>query len=115
MTSRVVGPERYEVTVTATAKSALDRLDLELVLPPGATSTKSKAAFGAAARGDTQVLVAIVETHARIAEIAAFARVPVEGIAMTKSAAISVGEPKPQPKTRQYATADGERAREVRP
>lgn len=115
VTARAVGPERYEVTATATAKAALDRVDLELVLPAGVTATAGKASFGAAASGDRNALVAIVETELRTTAISAVVRVPVEGIAMTKSATVTVGEPVPAPKTRQYATADGERAREVRP
>lgn len=114
--SRPVGGDRYEIAVTATANAALDRLDLALVVPPGAVVDRpERAGFGATARGASRTLIAIVEPHRRSAEISAIARVPVDGIEMAKAATVAVGEPAPVPRTVVYATPDGELAREVRP
>lgn len=45
----------------------------------------------------------------------AIARVPVEGIDMSRTATVAIGTPAPAPRTRTYALPDGELAREVRP
>ena len=121
MTSRLLTAQRYELTVTATPTATVDALDVAFVLPAGATIDRSAAdrpereAFGATASGERRTVVAIVDTQERTSEISAIVRVPIEGIVMSKAATVTVGDPPPQPRTRQYATPDGELAREVRP
>lgn len=102
--------------MTATATAAVDALDVVFLLPPGATLDRpEREAFGATARGQRRTLTAIVDTVDRTSDITAIVRVPIEGIAMSKTATVTVGDPRPVPRTRQYATPDGELAREVRP
>ncbi len=116
LTSRALPGQRYELTVTATPTATVDALDVAFVLPSGATIDRpGREAFGATASGERRRMIAIIETHERTSEISAIVRVPIEGIAMSKAATVTVGEPRPVPRTRQYATPDGELAREVRP
>jgi len=116
LASRRLADGRYEITATATPKATVDSLDLRFVLPPGATIDRpEREAFGATATAQRRVMTAIVELRDRSSEVSAVVAVPVEGIAMTKSATVAFGEPKPVPRTKVYAMPDGERAREVRP
>lgn len=116
MTSRTLTGQRYEVTVTATPTATVDALSIAFVLPSGATIDRpEREAFGATARGEARTVVAIVDVRERTSEISTIVRVPIEGIAMSKAATVTVGDPKPQPPTRFYAMPDGELAREVRP
>lgn len=116
LSSRPLGGARYELTATATATQAVDAVELALVLPPQTTVDRPhRASFGATAENEQHVLVAIVETTERTTDLSAIARVPVEGISMSRAATVTVGDPRPQPRTRQYALPDGDAAREVRP
>jgi len=110
--SRPLGRERFEISVIATPIKAVDRLDLEVWLPSGVAD---KLSFGASGQGERRMLTTVIESRERTAEISAIARIPVDGIAMTKAATVTIGEPKPVPRTRDYTLPDGERAREVRP
>ncbi len=116
MTSRPLDGQRFELTVTATPTATVDALSIAFVLPAGATIDRpEREAFGATTSGQARTIVAIVGTQERTSEISAIVRVPVENIAMSKAATVTVGDPKPQPRTRVYATPDAELAREVRP
>lgn len=107
LTSRLVGPERYELTVAVTPTAGVDWLELSVAGGSG------KGSYGPTARGQKRVVSTIVELRDRTTEIWASARVPVEGVEMVKTAMITLGEPKPVPTTKLYATPDGELAREV--
>lgn len=116
LTSRPLQTGRYELTAVVTPTADVPAVELALVLPPGSTLDRpGRAAFGATRTGEARTLVAIVETHERTAELSAIARVPVEGIDMSRAATVTVGEARPVPRTEQYALPDGELAREVRP
>ncbi len=115
MTSRALPGGKYELTATATPSANVDALDLSFVVPPGATIDRGKQGFGVTARGQQRVVTAIVEPRDRTTDISVVAQVPVEGIAMSKTAMVTLGEPRPEPRTKVYAMPDGERAREVRP
>jgi hypothetical protein len=108
LTSRVVGPERYELTVAVTATAAVEWMELAVAGGAG------KGSYGPTARGQKRVVSTIVEHPDRSTEIWASARAPVEGVEMVKTTMITLGEPKPAPKTKLYATPDGELAREQR-
>lgn len=103
-----VGPERYELTVVATPTKDVAWIDLAIA---GGTG---KGSYGPTARGVKRVVSTIVEVRDRTTEVWASARVEVDGIEMAKTAMVTLGEPRPQPKTRVYATPGGELAREVR-
>lgn len=116
LTSRALGAGRYEVTATATPTKAVGGVELALVLPAGASVDRpQRAAFGSTIPGERRALVAIVDTIDRSSEISAIARVPFEGVTMSRAATVMVGTPRVAPRTVQYALPDGERAREVRP
>ncbi|MBA2545035.1 MAG: hypothetical protein H0V17_35660 [Deltaproteobacteria bacterium] len=116
LTSRGLGAGRYEVTATATPTKSVTGVELELVLPAGSSVDRPhRAAFGATPLNERRILVAIVETHDRSSEISAIARVPFEGVTMSRAATVTVGAPRVAPRTVQYTLPDGERAREVRP
>jgi hypothetical protein len=116
LTSRVLEPGRYELTAIATPTKDVGAVELALVLPPGATTDRpARAAFGATGAGEARTLVAIVDTIDRTSELSAIARVPIEGIDMSRAATLIVGDPKPVARVKQYTLPDGERAREVRP
>ncbi len=108
LTSRLVGPGRYELAVVVTPTTGVAWLELAVAGGSG------KGSYGPTARGQQRVVSTIVEVRDRTTEIWASARVPVEGVEMVKTAMITLGEPKPVPKTKLYATPDGELAREVR-
>ena len=115
MTSRPLAGDRFELTVTATPSAMVDALDVAFVLPAGAVLDRpERESFGATTNGQQRVVRAIVEPRARTMEISAIVKVPVDGIAMTKATTVTIGEPKPVPRTKVYATPDGELAREVR-
>src|SRR4051812_20566121 len=82
--ARPKGGDTYDVVVRATPTRDAASLELQLVLPPGATSTNPRASFGASAAGATRELTATV--RASRGSLAAVARVPVEGIAMSRTA-----------------------------
>ncbi|MBX3156176.1 MAG: hypothetical protein KF773_09265 [Deltaproteobacteria bacterium] len=115
--ARPVGGDAYAVTVRATPSRDVAALELGLVLPPGATVRGAeRAAFGATASGASRTIVVTVQTAGpRAGQLTVVARVPVEGIAMSRTAEVTLGTPEPPPRTRSYRTADGELAMEVRP
>jgi hypothetical protein len=114
--ARALGGDAYAITVRATPTSDVASLDLGLVLPPGATvSGDIRASFGATSAHATRVLAATVRTPGRSAQLAAVARMPVEGIAMSRTAEVTLGTPPPPPVTRSYRLPDGDFATEVRP
>jgi hypothetical protein len=115
LTTRQLDADRYELTAIATPTKAIDAVDVAFVPPPGATITRRSASFGATPPGVARTLVATITTTARTSEISAFARFPFDGITMSRAATVTVGDPPPAVRTRQYTLPDGERVREVRP
>jgi hypothetical protein len=114
--ARALGGDAYAITVRATPTADVASLELGLVLPPGATlSGDERASFGATTARATRVLEATVRTPGRAVQLAALARVPVEGIAMSRTAEVTLGTAAPPPRTRSYRLPDGELVEEVRP
>jgi hypothetical protein len=115
--TREVTTNELEVTARVVPTANVSSLDLALALPSHAgASTATHARFGATAAGELRVLTARVRlADRRSSSIAAIARVPVNGINMSRTATVSIGMPEPAPRTRAYALPDGELAREVRP
>jgi hypothetical protein len=115
LASRELERGRYELTATATPTKNVDSIDLAFVLPPSSTITRRAESFGATRSGESRTLIATITTSAPTSEISTFARFPFDGITMSRAATITVGDPLPTPRIRQYALPDGELAREVRP
>jgi hypothetical protein len=117
LATRSVGANELEVTARAVPTASVASIDLALVLPAHAqASAATRMRFGTTAAGEPRVLTARIQiADQRTSSIAAIARVPVEGIDMSRTATVSIGAPAPAPRTRTYALPDGELAREVRP
>ena len=115
--ARPLGGDRAVLVARATPTAAVADLELALALPAGVTVEDGAARrrFGATAAGAPRALEATVRWTGRRAELAAIARVPVEGVVIARTAELALGPPPPPPRTRTYALPDGERAREVRP
>ncbi len=118
--SRPLAADRYELTITVRPTKPLTSIDLALLFPANATLDRpARQAFGATAANATRTFVAVVTTTARATDVSAVVRVPVdtgsEQIAMSRAATITLGTPRPPPRTRSYALPDGDLAREVRP
>lgn len=112
-----IDARRTGVVVTAMPTTDISALELALVLPPelALTDGVAKLRFGDVAAGEARVLRATLRLDGRSAELAAVARVPVDGVTMARTAVARLGEPVAPPRTRTYALPDGEMAREVRP
>lgn len=117
LSTTVIDARRTAVVVTATPTADVDALELALVVPPevALTAGPAKLRFDDVAAGDSRVLRATLRLDGRSAELAAVARVPVDGITMARTAATRLGEPLAPARTKTYALPDGEMAREVRP
>jgi hypothetical protein len=112
-----IDARRSAVAVTAMPTRGITGLELELIAPPALAIVDgaAKLRFGALAAGESRTLMAIVRLDGRSGDLAAVARVPVDGVTMARTAVVHVGEPIAPPRTRVYALPDGEMAREVRP
>ena len=112
-----IDARRSAVAVTAMPTRGITSLEIELVAPPAlaVVDGAAKLRFGAIAAGESRTLTATVRLDGRSGDLAAVARVPVDGILMARTTVVHVGEPVAPPRTRTYALPDGEMAREVRP
>jgi hypothetical protein len=112
-----IDARRSAVTVTAMPTRGITSLEIELVLPPTMSVVEgaAKLRYGALAADEASTLTATVRLDGRSGDLAAVARVPVDGITMARTSVVHVGEPLAPPRTRVYALPDGEMAREVRP
>lgn len=112
-----IDARRRAVAVTAVPTRGITSLEIELVAPStlAIVDGPAKLRFGAIAAGEAHTLSATVRLDGRSADLAAVARVPVDGVVMARTAVVHVGEPVAQLRTRTYALPDGEMAREVRP
>lgn len=114
--TKSLGGSELEVTARVVPTASVASIDLALALPAHAqTSSTTRTRFGATAVGEARTLVARITVDQRSSSITAIARVPVDGIDMSRTATVAVGVPVPAPRTRTYALPDGELAREVRP
>jgi hypothetical protein len=112
-----IDARRSAVAVTAVPTRGITGLEIELVTPSALTLVDGagKLRFGAIAAGEMRTLTATVRLDGRSGDLAAVARVPVDGVMMARTAFVHVGEPVAPTRTHTYALPDGEMAREVRP
>jgi hypothetical protein len=112
-----IDARRSAVVVTTVPTRGITSLEIELVAPPtlALVDGSAKLRFGAIAAGEARTMTATVRLDGRNGDLAAVARVPVDGVMMARTAVVHVGEPIAPPRTRTYALPDGEMAREVRP
>ena len=115
--SRELSSHELEVTARVVPTAFAPSLDVRFALPPHAhASTPTHARFGATSAGATREITARVRlADRRSSSITAIVDVPVDGVAMSRTANIAVGLPVPVTPTLSYALPDGELAREVRP
>lgn len=113
LTARPLAGDRYEIAMAATPTAAVDSLELVLVADDGTFVTTPRATRGATAAGASHSLVATMIAGPRTS-VHAIARVPVEGITMSRSSTLALYV-EPAPVTRSYVLPDGERAKELRP
>jgi hypothetical protein len=106
-----------EISMRATPTAQVAALELALALPPNAIALDPIGArFGATPAGTARSLTARIRVDQRLSSsVTAIGRVPVDGVAMSRTATVPVGAPAPKPRTATYALPDGERVREVRP
>jgi hypothetical protein len=102
--------QRYAISARATPTADVASIELALV-----GGDDRKLAFGATRAGEVRTLHATVTLDERYQTIAAIARVPVDGIVMSRAAEVVIGDAPRRPQPRVYALPDGERAAEVRP
>lgn len=117
LSTTVIDARRTAVLVTATPTRDVGALEVALALPPelALAAGAAKARFADVRRGEARQLRATVRLDGRRGELAAIARVPVDGVTMARTVATWLGEPVAPPVTRTYALPEGERAQEVRP
>jgi hypothetical protein len=101
---------RYAITARATPSADVGSIELALV-----GGDDRKLTFAATRAGEVRTLHATVTLDDRYQTVAAIARVPVDGVVMSRAAEVTIGDAPPRPKPRVYALPDGERAAEVRP
>ncbi len=112
-----IDARRARLTVQATPTAAVDALELALVLPAEVTLLDGAPALrtGAIGAGESRTLAATLRLDGRAADVAAVARVPVDGVVMARAATVHLGAEPPWLRSHTYALPDGELAREVRP
>jgi hypothetical protein len=116
LSTRPLAPGELELAVRATPTTDVDSVVVGVVAPPHATLIGTdRVRFGPTSAGTTREVVARLHADRRPATLAAFARVPVDGVVMARSAQVAIGDPAPAARTRTYALPDGDRARELRP
>lgn len=117
LSTTVIDARRSAVVVTATPTRDVVTLEVALALPPELVLVDGapKQHFADVGAGEPRELHATVRLDGRRGELAAIARVPVDGVVMARTAAAWLGEPIAPLVTRTYALPDGELAQEVRP
>ena len=116
LSQRAVAAGVIELRARAVPDRWAASLELGIVIPAHATPLgPTRAAFGATDPGEARTLAVAIRVDARASEVAAFARLPVDDIVMSRSARLPIGAPPPPAHARVYALPDGELARELRP
>src|SRR5688500_17837830 len=88
--ARPLGADRVAIAIRATPTREVATLEVELVMPDGAVVERGR--FGRTAIAQARALEAIVRVDPG-ARVAAIARVPVDGVTMSRAVEIPIGAP----------------------